>query len=631
MMHVQRPDISPQILLDALEFAVPGGWAVSDQWIERHRVRLWDRKCGAAGASKATCLVRLLTQIRKQEDFPATLNVSMTITDAGRKFSGINTEARTDWPENAQTGEFYLRSCAYHDYCLAAINGSDAEVKEAWAELIPGAESKSTQQELAELNRLTSDIDGTAGRRVGETHAEFGRRVHEALAEVHALHRLANVDSKAATQHALPVALDIFQAALDLARPQPGGCLSWRVSADVITCGGYEMWESDDGMYDAPECYEEDHAALKHLLKSRPNQGLPNWRSLSPDRRLTFVTKGSYPWPMKAKTGAEYVEACAWYDRVSEELAQKSVAPFTHDGLTEALEKATPYELSDVNKVKKLVQQHVPAVCETVIEVDAVNLRRYNIRLSMGGEYPETVHWPIPNGATGCIGDRFVPQLVGDGVTDDTEALTAMFSKTAPNPVGKTASLGAPVEPTPLLGEPHAKTWWREQFKKDLEVEIEGDRIILKVPGQTVTLPVGRPEQSWERTKRVAASAGYAHVQPQETKDEYRERGNHEHQMRRIEAGCEGYGRFARFVPEPPRSGTRTDALGWATYGHAVTDGATGPGAGSAKGAFSECPSDTRGRWKANKEPSVRVEINGGVFLMSPDEFAELKRKVPAA
>lgn len=389
----QRPDVSCHTLLDALEFAMPGGWAVSDAWIQRHQIRFWNREQGADvgdGDYPASCrLVRLLTQLRTRADCPEQLDVDMDIIVAGRKFSGIPYPQHTKWPEDAETGEQYLRFCAHHDYCIAAIAGDSpndelAEVKEAWSGLIPGV-------------------------------------------------------------------------------------------------GG---------------------------IKSTPS---------------------------KLKT---------------------------------ALYRATPYDLSDVSKVKTLVQKHSPVGAQVCVEVNAEDLHMYDIKVGS-----HTFQYSIPQGATGRIGDPFHGELGGSHII----APESQQNKPLIHQEHVELEITASDEMMQKLHESCEK--FAEQFVKEVRQA---------------------NEQPWERDKRVAASAGYAHVPAEETKDEYRERMNHECTVRQIKVGHRG-GRFefAHRQPLAPLSGMRINALGWATHGHAVTNPHTCPEAGRGRGPLTQSDMQTQQMYAA--------------------------------
>ncbi len=142
-MQHQRPNVSCEILDDALRLAMPGSWTVSGTEIVHDGILFWSRVGGMwQGNNKKTVksnrLVRLLTKTRPPVDGPQ-VDVSTELYDAGLKFAGISSTRHTDYPVKAQTGELYLRWCAFEDYCLAAIAGEGelAEVKAAWEGLIP--------------------------------------------------------------------------------------------------------------------------------------------------------------------------------------------------------------------------------------------------------------------------------------------------------------------------------------------------------------------------------------------------------------------------------------------------------------------------------------------------------------
>lgn len=79
-----------------------------------------------------------------------------------------------------------------------------------------------------------------------------------------------------------------------------------------------------------------DHVAW--LLKLRLREDLAGWMSLSDNQRIAKIRthresldiddiNGFSVWPSRSRTGAEYVEACAWYDRVEAELADEKAMP----------------------------------------------------------------------------------------------------------------------------------------------------------------------------------------------------------------------------------------------------------------------------------------------------------------
>ena len=328
--------------------------------------------------------------------------------------------------------------------------------------------------------------------------------------------------------HKLPVDAKILQVALEILVP-PDKRFGWYVDGGHIGGFGHTLWSQQKGICSATAAPFSCTEAVTHLLKSRLKLEMPGWEALDGWQREQYTIprrdkiglEGGSLWPEKSKTGAQYVEACAWYDRVEAELAAKAapedpqrIAIATHADLMAALEQATPYELSDVSKVRDLVQPLVPVYIETAVEVNADNPRLYDIILRAGVE-TETVHWPIPRGTTGCIGDRVYMELATE--KDAKSAQTVRV-------------------PSHLLRAediPHA------------------------------------PEQPWEKQARVAASAGYAHMAVEN--DWCVE---HASRMRLIREGLQVIKAYAHQPSPAPLSGTRS-VNGWAVSGFAVTDGST--------------------------------------------------------
>lgn len=274
--------------------------------------------------------------------------------------------------------------------------------------------------------------------------------------------------------HKLPVTRAILQDSLEHLCEG-----NWIVGTNIVY-NGRVMWTELKGLPVGCKETALPIAALKHLLKLRKPTILPGWSELPSKRKDEIYgaqrrkLKVSRCWPKTARTGAEYVEACEWYDRVEAEL-----------------------------------EMH------TLIEASS-------------GSQLDEIAGPLCLSREGSIPD---------------EAFRIAIRQ----------SYKAQRDEKKL----------REQFKKELKVEIAGNSIILHGHQHK------GPEQPWERQARVAASAGYAHVAPEV--DKIAEAAH----LARVNHPREPYYEltsYAHTQPDTQLSGTRS-INGWAVSGFAVTDG----------------------------------------------------------
>lgn len=317
--------------------------------------------------------------------------------------------------------------------------------------------------------------------------------------------------------HTLPVDHATFSVALALT--SSGGFL---VTADEIRMNKDVFWTAKHGVdQDSARSYPNLMRCVEHFLKSRRSFDMNGWDELSDERqdeiliaqckKLNTSLTLMRPWPINAQTGAEYVEACAWYDRVEAELADKAA---------EALFAGPRAVLEDA------------------------------LRLA---------------------------EKEGDAQS----ACEALF-------------YGKPMGLPPPTSEPTA---WRsgEMLMMDKDGKVTPLRITAKqadeMAGEKVEiiLPVTRPEQPWERQARVAASAGYAHVAPEE---DWIAEASHLSRMGVIRDGNKNLFTKSYACPQPPDalSGMRS-VNGWAVSGFAVTDA----GFAQTYGSVRDCRAATQG------------------------------------
>lgn len=265
--------------------------------------------------------------------------------------------------------------------------------------------------------------------------------------------------------HKLPVDAKVFEEALKYkCRAHLGG--DWEVGRNIMF-GGQVVWSQLKGLHPVSDYMSYAQAVLEYLLKARHVSLLPEWRPCEEEQRFNLVQTQRQKvgpngkiWPDEARTGAEYVEACAWYDRVEAEL-------------TSPAQMGVKISASSIRAVSK-------------IQKAAAGLRQVTEQLREANEQP------------------------------------------------------------------------------------------------------------WERTKRIAARAGYAHVPAEETLADSDKRWRHEGGLVAIEKGCVLYDTYAHHQPADCLSGTRT-MNGWAVAGFAVTDGATMHWGNAKKEVEGETTCDKRG------------------------------------
>lgn len=358
-------------------------------------------------------------------------------------------------------------------------------------------------------------------------------------------------------EHKLPVAAAVLQDALNFGVGERyGSNPMWKAWPRRIESRGITMWTAVDGLLPRNSGMSGSYDLLKALLEVPEHTDLDGIENPKRGEIITAAREhagfedGDIVCPM-AWTGETYYKWAMWrhefarlvaehrnenrkltktWNFMSSEQLQKEVVPYTeemHKRYTEDVEYAhdpaipRPGETSHdyVDYDEELAQLNALITDGTFERRDGESHVDFGVRIH------EALAAVYANGSASCRlanVDGRATRRVGEG------------SKTAPNPLGEGIKAPA-VQPIHIANIPWPK------------------------------------EQPWEKQARIAASAGYAHVPPEETDTVRLMRGQHETVLRLIKRNGDFQYTYAHARPAETLTGCRIEN-GWAVRGYAVTD-----------------------------------------------------------